>query len=144
MLKSLFDKAKDAVKDAAGKVQAQATGVVKLLNAAPVVPGERSYLVQPEQLVLRLRGAPVYAMKCPVENATTTMPGQADIRVLASYLNNRFGNRYLIVNLSDGPYDYGLFRGEVQVGRSVAFGRSLSWWLTDLVGPAALCATDVC
>jgi hypothetical protein len=113
---SLLEKAKGAVRDAAGKVKEQANTMAKLLNARVQISGAGSYLVDPEQFVLPVShtsAAAVFAMKLPVEKAEMVCSGQADLGAMAVHLNSRFGAEYLVINLSDAPYDYTSFRGKV-------------------------------
>lgn len=94
MFASFLEKAKGAVKDAAGKVQKQANGMAKLLNSRVHVTGESSYLVNPSQYILQISSSPpLYAMKCPVENAEVVYSGQVDLANVASFLNKKFGSR---------------------------------------------------
>jgi hypothetical protein len=113
---SLLEKAKGAVRDAAGKVKEQANTMAKLLNARVQVSGAGSYLVDPDQFVLPVSQTPsgaLLAMKLPVEKAEMVCSGQADLGAMAAHLNSRFGTAYLVINLSDAPYDYTAFRGKV-------------------------------
>lgn len=116
MFSSFLEKAKGAVKDAAGKVKEQANGMAKLLNAHSHHVGEDSYLVRPEQFTLGIsKSAPhLLAMKCPVEDKGVIYSGQADLHKVSRYLNSHYGSNYLIVNVSDTPYDYTAFEGKVE------------------------------
>ena len=94
--------------------------MAKLLQSRVHVTGDGSYLVNPEQHILQLtkgsnrRQHPaVFAMKCPVEKAVTVCTGQVELATVATHLNNRLGTRYLIINLSDLPYDCSAFRGDL-------------------------------
>ena len=115
MFQSFLAKAKDAVQDATAKVKQQASGMAKMLKTETVV-GSKSYIVQPDQYILPMPkgGDHVFSMKCPVEKSDVTYSGQAEIGAISTYLNSQFGDRYLIINVSDVPYDYGIFHGKVQ------------------------------
>ena len=115
MFQSFFDRAKHAVRDATDKVKTKAAGVAQLLGPSKPLPGEKSYLVNPSKFILSMKKkVPLYLMKCPVENVEVTYSGQSDIVKTSNFLNSRFGDRYLIINVSDVPYDYKMFNGSVE------------------------------